>query len=58
MLNHELLKAFELDKFDDGNRFDMLITDLAERYVIDYREKLMRDVDLISVRTKYLKQIA
>lgn len=54
----ELLKAFELDKFDDGNRFDMLITDLAERYVIDYREKLMRDVDLISVRTKYLKQIA
>ena len=54
----ELLKVFELDKFDGGNRFDMLITDLAERYVIDYRDKMMRDADLISVRTEYLKQIA
>lgn len=53
----ELLKVFELDKFDGGNRFDMLITDLAERYVIDYRDKMMRDADLISVRTEYLKQI-
>ena len=54
----ELLKVFELDKFDGGNRFDMLITDLAERYVVDYPDKLMRDADLISVRTEYLKQIA
>ena len=53
----ELLKAFELDKFDDGNRFDILITDLAERYVIDYRDKLMRDADLISVRAEYLGQL-
>lgn len=53
----ELLKVFELDKFDGGNRFDMLITDLAERYVIDYRDKLMRDADLISVRAEYLQQL-
>ena len=53
----ELLKMFELDKFDDGNRFDMLITDLAERYVIDYRDKLMRDADIIGVRAEYLKQV-
>ena len=52
----DLLKAFELDKFDGGNRFDMLITDLAERYVVDYRDKLMRDADLISVRAEYLEQ--
>ena len=52
----ELLKVFELDKFDGGNRFDMLITDLAERYVIDYRDKMMRDADLISVRAEYLEQ--
>lgn len=51
----ELLKVFELDKFDSGNRFDMLITDLAERYVIDYRDKLMRDADMISVRANFLK---
>lgn len=52
----ELLKVFELDKYDGGNRFDMLITDLAERYVIDYRGKLMRDADLIGVRAEYLRQ--
>jgi len=51
----ELLKVFELDKFDDGNRFNILIDDLAERYVIDYRDKIMRDADLISVRTECLK---
>lgn len=51
----ELLKVFELDKFDGGNRFDILITDLAERYVVDYRDKMMRDADLISVRAEHLK---
>jgi len=51
----ELLKVFELDKFDNGNRFDMLITDLAERYVVDYRDKMMRDADMISARAEHLK---
>ena len=51
----ELLKVFELDKFDGGNRFDMLITDLAERYVVDYPDKLMRDADMISARADFLK---
>lgn len=52
----EVLQAIELDKFDDGNRFDMLISDLAERYVVDYRDKLMRDADMISARAEYLMQ--
>lgn len=51
----ELLKVFELDKFDSGNRFDIFITDLAERYVIDYRDKMMRDADMISARAELLK---
>ena len=54
----EVLQTIELDKFDGGNRFDMLISDLAERYVIDYRDKLMRDADMISARAEYLKQKA
>lgn len=51
----EVLKAIELDKFDGDTRFDMLITDLAERYVIDYPEKLMRDSEIIAVRAELLK---
>lgn len=54
----ELLKVFELDKFDGGNRFDMLIEDLAQRYVIDYKDKMMRDADLISVRAELLEHSA
>lgn len=53
----EVLKAYELDKLDGENRFDMLIEDLAERYVIDYPEKLMRDAEIISVRADFLKQL-
>jgi hypothetical protein len=53
----DVLKAYELDKLDGENRFDMLIEDLAERYVIDYPEKLMRDAEIISVRADFLKQL-
>ena len=51
----ELLKVFELDKLDGANRFDMLIEDLAQRYVIDYQDKMMRDADMISTRADFLK---
>lgn len=54
----ELLKVFELDKFDGGNRFDLLITDLAERYIVDYRDKLMRDSEMIGVRAEHLKLLS
>ena len=37
----EVLKAYELDRLDGENRFDMIIEDLAEQYVIDYPDKLM-----------------
>lgn len=54
----EVLKAIELDKLDNANRFDMLIEELAQRYVIEYQDKMMRDADLISVRAEYLKKSA
>ena len=52
----EVLKAYELDKLDGENRFDMLIEDLAGRYVVDYRDKMMRDAEIIGVRAEYLYQ--
>lgn len=54
----EVLKAIELDKLDSANRFDMLIEDLAQRYVIEYRDKMMRDADMISARAEYLEESA
>ena len=54
----EVLKAIELDKLDNANRFDMLIEDLAQRYVIEYRDKMMRDADMISARAEYLEESA
>lgn len=53
----EVLKAIELDKLDSANRFDMLIEDLAQRYVIEYQDKMMRDADMISSRAEYLEQV-
>lgn len=53
----EVLKAIELDKLDNANRFDMLIEDLAQRYVIEYQDKMMRDADMISSRAEYLEQV-
>lgn len=53
----ELLKAYELDRLDGEKRFNMLIEDLAKRYVIDYPDKLMRDAEIIGVRAEYLKQV-
>lgn len=54
----EVLKAIELDKLDSANRFDMLIEDLAQRYVIEYQDKMMRDADMISARAEYLEESA
>ena len=54
----EVLKAIELDKLDNANRFDMLIEELAQRYVIEYQDKMMRDADMISSRAEYLKKSA
>ncbi len=53
----EVLKAIELDRLDNANRFDMLIEDLAQRYVIEYQDKIMRDADMISSRAEYLEQV-
>lgn len=50
----EVLKAIDLDKTNQKNRFDMLIEDLEKRYVVECRDKLERDADMISARAEYL----
>lgn len=48
----ELLKAYEMDKFDDGNRLDMLVMELAERYVVEHQDEMMQNADMIGLRAE------
>ena len=52
----DILQAVELDKIDGANRFNMLVESLAERYVVDYPDKLMRDAEMIAIRAEHLKR--
>lgn len=50
----DFLKAVELDVLDGYNRADMLVMEIAERYVKDHISELMADVDLHHVRAQAL----
>lgn len=54
----DFLRAIELDEIDadrNYNRADMLVMELAEKYVIEYRDSLMKDADIHGVRSELLK---
>lgn len=50
----DFLKAVELDVLDGYNRADMLVMEIAERYVKDHIGELMADADLHHVRAQAL----
>lgn len=51
----DFLKAVEMDVIDGYNRADMLVMEIAERYVKDHIHELMADIDLHHVRAQALK---
>lgn len=50
----KILWAIEMDVIDDCGRYEDLIMEIAERYVKDYKHKLMEDADLHNVRAQVL----
>lgn len=54
----DFLKAVEMDVLDDCGRADMLVMEIAEKYVKDHIDDLMKDADLHHVRAQAIQATA